>query len=210
MKKRKRVICSILYIEKQNEEEEFEFYSFKKKMQFEYKNKGSSDKPKTQIGKKSQKDAQASTSKKRTNVVDRLVNNGNDFAEEAAINVTDNLQITFEHGKKLYNDLQKAKTEREYRRIAREHWKSFKTSYKANLEGLKQHQFIQKFVKENKKYNIYLPDFNQEKQKFVNLEEDEKKKKELEIEDEQIFTMIDKIMTGAVYQKWKSMQDNDI
>lgn len=54
-------------------------------------------------------------------------------------------------------------------------------------------------MKENKKYNIYLPDFNQEKQKFVNLEEDEKKKKELELEDDQIFTMVDKIMGGAVF-----------
>lgn len=36
-------------------------------------------------------------------------------------------------------------------------------------------------------------------------EEDEAKMKELMNEDEEIFSMIDKIMTGAVYQKWKSL-----
>jgi DNA transposition AAA+ family ATPase len=110
----------------------------------------------------------------------------------------------------LYHALSKAKNEREYRKIAREHWLKFKKEYKASLAEYKQQQFVQKFVKENKKYNIYLPDFNQEQQKTVNVEEDEAKMKELMNEDEEIFNMIDKIMTGAVYQKWKSLQDKDI
>ena len=29
-------------------------------------------------------------------------------------------------------------------------------------------------------------------------------------EDEEIFTMIDKIMSGAVYEKWRSLQDKDL
>jgi hypothetical protein len=89
--------------------------------------------------------------------------------------------------------------------VAREHWLKFKKEYKANLAEYKQQQFVQKFVKENKKYNIYLPDFNQEKMKVNPAEEDEAKMKELMNEDEEIFSMIDKIMTGAVYQKWKSL-----
>ena len=69
---------------------------------------------------------------------------------------------------------------------------------------------MQKFVKENKKYNIYLPDFSQDKSKQINMEEDDKKQQELLGDDEEIFVMIDKIMSGAVYQKWKNLQDKDI
>ena len=69
-------------------------------MQFDYKNKH-----KNKQSSKSKKPEKKDPTGKKTDVLERLVNNNNDFAEEQAINVTDNLQITFEHGKKLYNEL---------------------------------------------------------------------------------------------------------
>lgn len=147
---------------------------------------------------------------KKKDVFSRLLKNDNDVTEKSTIKVDENLQIRFETGKFLYQELSKAKNEKEYRRIAREHWNKFKDQYKASLRKLKQHQFVQKFVKENKKYNIYLPDFSQDKSKQINFDDDEKRQQELLGEDEEIFIMIDKIMHGAVYQKWKSLQDKDL
>ena len=189
--------------EKNKGEEEFVYYSYRKKMQAEYQKllKEKQDK------KKDENDPKA---KAKKNVVSRLVQNKKDQSEESTIKIDDNLKIKYESGKKLYHELSKAKTEKEYRQIARTHWTTFKANYKKSLQDLKSHQFIQSFVKENKKYNIYLPDFNKEKKKNLNIEEDEAKQKEMTGEDDEIFSMIDKIMSGAVYEKWRSLQDKDL
>jgi hypothetical protein len=200
--------------EKNKDKEEFVYYSFRKKMQVEYqkflKEKNNNKKPGEKEDRLSGSQDPKAQNKKAKNVLSRLANNKKDLSEESVIKIDDNLKIKYDTGKKLYQDLSKAKNEREYRQIAREHWLNFKKGYKTSLAELKQHQFVQKFVKENKKYNIYLPDFNQEKNKNLNLEEDEAKQKEMMGEDEEIFTMIDKIMSGAVYEKWRSLQDKDL
>lgn len=189
--------------EKNKGEEEFVYYSYRKKMQAEYQKllKEKQDK---------KKDDPDSKAKAKKNIVSRLAHNKKDQSEESTIKIDENLKIKYESGKKLYHELSKAKTEKEYRQIARTHWLAFKATYKKSLQDLKSHQFIQSFVKENKKYNIYLPDFNKEKKKNLNIEEDESKQKEMMGEDEEIFSMIDKIMSGAVYEKWRSLQDKDL
>jgi hypothetical protein len=200
--------------EKNKDKEEFVYYSFRKKMQAEYqrflKEKDGAKRPGDKDDRAANSPDPKAQNKKAKNVLSRLANNKKDLSEESAIKVDDNLKIKYDTGKKLYQDLSKAKNEKEYRQIAREHWMNFKKGYKTSLAELKQHQFVQKFVKENKKYNIYLPDFNQEKNKNLNIEEDEAKQKEMMGEDEEIFTMIDKIMSGAVYEKWRSLQDKDL
>ena len=84
--KKSKIYSSSKPVEKQNEKEEFEYYSFKKKMQFDYKNKH-----KNKQSQKSKKSEKKDPNSKKSNVLERLVNNNNDFAEEQAINVTDNL-----------------------------------------------------------------------------------------------------------------------
>ena len=202
--------------DKNEGQQEFVYYSFRKKMQAEYQ-KLIKDK---QTTKKEETAQDASKSKKPTKSVhSRLANTKKNENEESTIKIDENLKIKYDTGKKLYQELSKAKNEKEYKAIAREHWMKFKTNYKKSLADLKSHQFIQNFVKENKKYNIYLPDFNKEKKKTMNKDEeklremqgeDESKQKELMGEDEEIFTMIDKIMSGAVYEKWRSLQDKDL
>lgn len=183
-------------------EEEFVYYSYKKKMQAEYQKLLKEKQEKKNEG----ADAKA---KSKKGVISRLANK-KDQSEESTIKIDENLKIKYDSGKKLYQELSKAKTEKEYRQIARTHWMSFKNNYKKSLQDLKSHQFIQNFVKENKKYNIYLPDFNKEKKKNLNIEDDDSKQKEMMGEDEEIFSMIDKIMSGAVYEKWRSLQDKDL
>lgn len=186
-------------------QDEFVYYSFRKKMQAEYQKllKDKRDK------KSEEPDKKKIVQNPKGGVHMRLANK-KEQSEETSIKVDENLKIKYESGKKLYQDLSKAKSEQEYRAIARDHWDKFKTSYKKSLDDLKSHQFIQNFVKENKKYNIYLPDFNKEKKKAPLNEEEEAKQKEALGEDEEIFTMIDKIMSGAVYEKWRSLQDKDL
>lgn len=191
---------------KENQQnEEFEYYSFKKQCQIKNLKK--------KQNLKNQKDGRQGDDKdkseKRKPVFERLANADNDITEKSTIKIDENLKITFPSGQAQYHALSAAKSEKEYKKIAREHWETFKKNYKASLQKQKQHQFVQKFVKENKKYNIYLPDFTQDKQKQINFDDDEKQQKEILGEDEEIFIMIDKIMNGAVYQKWKSLQDKD-
>lgn len=189
--------------EKNKGQEEFVYYSFRKKMQAEYQKFLKEKKEK-----KKEEAADPSKAKKPKNVHSRLANNKKNESEESTIKIDDNLKIKYESGKKLYQELSKAKNEKEYRQIAREHWNKFKENYKKSLNDLKSHQFIQHFVKENKKYNIYLPDFNKEKKKAST--EAHEKPSDMMGEDEEIFTMIDKIMSGAVYEKWRSLQDKDL
>jgi hypothetical protein len=51
------------------------------------------------------------------------------------------------------NDLKKAKNEKQARKIANEHWKSFKKNFKIDMHAIKTHQFNYKFTKENLKVN---------------------------------------------------------
>ena len=190
--------------DKQKAQEEFVYYSFRKSMQADYQKK-LKDKQE-----KKNEEIDASKIKKPKNVHSRLANNKKDNNEESTIKIDENLKIKYETGKKLYQDLSKAKNEKEYRQIARDSWKGFKANYEKSLAELKNHTLIQNFVKENKKYNIYLPDFNKEKKKNTNIEEDEKKQKDMLGEDEEIFNMVDRIMSGAVYEKWRSLQDKDL
>lgn len=94
-------------------------------MQSDYKKKflkgASGQDPKKK--KKKQGTDKESTRKQAADVVERLVNNGNDPSQNVAIKVTDNLQITFDSARDLYNELEAAKNEKEYRKIARTHWK---------------------------------------------------------------------------------------
>jgi hypothetical protein len=190
--------------EKNKGQEEFVYYSFKKQMQANSKKFAKEEK------KKEETSPEANKKSKSRNVHSRLANNKKDAAEEDAVKIDNTLNLKYETARNLYVQLSKAKNEKEYRQIARESWKNFKTNYDKTLADLKGHTFIQNFVKENKKYNIYLPDFNKEKKKNVNIEEDEKKQKEMMGEDDEIFNMIDRIMSGAVYEKWRSLQDKDL
>ena len=56
----------------------------------------------------------------------------------------------------LLNELKKAKSEKQARKIAHEHWKNFKKNFKIDLDAIKTHQFNYKFTKENLKVNIIL------------------------------------------------------
>ena len=83
------------------------------------------------------------------------------------LNFEEKLNLKHASSINLLNELKKAKSEKQARKIAYDHWKSIKKNFKIDMQAIKNHQFNYKFTKENLKvdlrYNkpcVILVDYN--------------------------------------------------